>query len=248
MTQDVLVPVFVNPLVCFFADEAWSDMDLRQPDLESLLEYLCTPGEECSVQSVISRYREIKDEPQGIFAAPSEPQILEKLIWPLRNAKASYMLGNYLGTVSLCGTVAEMIAILLFDISRLEFRGAVMTEEIQKTLFGSTFEKLGQDRRVSILLGLNVIDPKAKSLFDEIRRIRKRYLHFFSQDHSALASDAVACYQATLQVVISVIGQEIRDGKIALNPKLMDYLHHKGIVQDSEVEQAGSNAAPLREA
>ena len=69
------------------------------------------------MKSLIKRYKEISKEKVRFFAAPAEERILNKLVWPLRNAKASYMVGNYLGTIALCGMVSEMVAILLFDIS-----------------------------------------------------------------------------------------------------------------------------------
>ena len=46
--------------------------------------------------------------------------------------------------------VSEMLAILIFEVAEPEINGASMTEAAQRELFGSSFEKLGQERRVSI--------------------------------------------------------------------------------------------------
>lgn len=231
MQRDVLIPIFVNPLVAFFADPNWKAMQQDAPTLEAALEYLCDPNVDSSLDAIITRYKEAKDDPRGLFAAPNEPQILEKLVWPLRNAKSSYMLGNYLGTIALCGMVAEMIAILLFEMSDLRFQNGPMTDAAQKALFGSTFEKLGQDRRVAVLHGFGLVNDATKSQFDQIRTIRKRYLHLWSHGHDSLAADAVKCYQAALGVVVTVIGQDIKDDRIVVNPNLVKYLRERGLIQ-----------------
>lgn len=57
--------------------------------------------------SLATRYREVHLAAQPLFAPPAQREILGKLIWPLRHAQNSYVLGNYLGTISLCGFVAE---------------------------------------------------------------------------------------------------------------------------------------------
>lgn len=239
MERDVLIPIFVNPLVAFFADPNWEAMQQDAPTVEVAIKYLCDPNVDPSLDAIITRYKEAKDEPRGLFAAPNEPQILEKLVWPLRNAKSSYMLGNYLGTIALCGMVAEMIAILLFEMSDLRFQNGPMTDAAQKTLFGSTFEKLGQDRRVAILHGFGLVNDATKSQFDAIRTLRKRYLHLWSHGHDSLAGDAVRCYQAALGVVVTVLGQDIKNGRIVLNPSLVKYLRERGLIkQDATPEMA----------
>ncbi len=62
------------------------------------------------------------------------------------------MVGNYLGTIALCGMVAEMVAVLLYEISNFSLKNRPMTEQDQTSVFGSKFEKLGQDRRVQDIL------------------------------------------------------------------------------------------------
>ncbi|MFQ5965627.1 MAG: hypothetical protein ACE5KZ_15235 [Candidatus Scalinduaceae bacterium] len=144
------------------------------------------------------------------------------------------MIGNYLGTISLCGMVAEMVAILLFEICDFKLNNKSMNEHDQKSLFGSTFEKLGQDRRVQVLYAYSIINDEIKKSFDLIRNKRKKYLHLWSQDHRTLSKDAIEVYHATVSIVVRAIGQDIKEGKIALNPSLVKYLEKRGIVEQSE--------------
>ena len=110
------------------------------------------------------------------------------------------MLGNYLGTISLCGMVAEMLAILLFEIAELEYHGKKMTRTDERGLFGNSFERLGRDRRVSILYANRLIDKELKDSFDAIRSNRRQYLHFWSKDYRQLPKDAVSCYRDVLKI------------------------------------------------
>ena len=69
-----------------------------------------------------------------------------------------------------------------------EINEARMTETAQRELFGSSFEKLGQERRVSILHAYGVIDDALKTSFDRIRTTRRQYLHLWSKNYDNLPS------------------------------------------------------------
>ena len=165
--------VFLNPLAFVPAMETSVPGAPSEPTPESVLDFLCTPGVDSDVTALVRRCREISTEPEPLFAAPADERILDKLVWPLLHAKGSYILGNYLGTISLCGMVSEMLAILIFEVAEPEINGARMTEAAQRELFGSSFEKLGQERRVSILHAYGLIDDALKTSFDRIRTTRR---------------------------------------------------------------------------
>ena len=112
-----------------------------------------------------------------------------------------------------------------------------MTETAQRGLFGSSFEKLGQERRVSILHSYALIDDALKTSFDWIRTTRRQYLHLWSKDYDNLSIDAVACYRDALNIVAFVLGQTIRDGKPVLEPELTRDLRAEGVFVASEPEQ-----------
>lgn len=233
---------WINPLTFLEIDEPCAAKDGSIPSSDEVLRFICSPDQAYDVKSLIDRYRHISIESQRLLAAPAEKNILEKLVWPLKHSKSSYMVGNFLGTISLCGMVAEMVAILVFDISNVTINGKPMAEEQQRALFGSSFERLGQERRVSILRSYGLIDDQTKARFDLVREKRRRYLHFFSQEHTNLADDAVKVFDATVALVVSVIGQGFDDGKIVLNASLMKYLEDHGIVQKTDVGSTDENS------
>ena len=232
-----LLKVFLNPLTFVPAMGTSVAGAPSEPTPESVLDFLCTPGVDSDVAALVRRCREISTEPELLFAAPVDERILDKLVWPLLRAKGSYILGNYLGTISLCGMVSEMLAILIFEVAEPEINGARMTEAAQRELFGSSFEKLGQERRVSILRAYGLINDALKMSFDRIRTTRRQYLHLWSKDYDKLSVDAVDCYRDALKIVASVLGQTIRDGKLVLDAKLTRYLRTQGVFVASEPEQ-----------
>ena len=214
---------WINPLRFFPLDEP-SPSDAAVPSAEAFLEFFSLPGVPADAGNLTKRYREISPEPVVLFVVPAERKILEKLVWPLRHAKAAYMVGNYLSTIALSGMVAEMVAVLLFDIAGVTVTGRPMTSKDQAALFGREFEKLDQFRRVEVLHGYGLIDDSTKSMFDGIRTIRKKYLHLWSQGQAQIASDAVNAYHSALSLVVRAVAPEIRDGAFHLSPALVRYL------------------------
>jgi hypothetical protein len=236
MSENKLFRAYVNPLIFFEADEQWaSHLPGKVLDFESVVRFICAPEISSDLESLTNRYREISGGAKNLSVAPAEPNILEKLVWPLRNAKACYMVGNYLGTISLCGMVAEMVAILIFEISNISINGKPMDKLTQESIFGRTFENLGQDQRVRVLHAMvEGIDTEVKSWFDVVRTKRKRYLHFFSQEHTQIIQDAREVFDAAVKIVLKVIGQNAKDGVILLNPDLIKYLEQKGVMETRE--------------
>jgi hypothetical protein len=226
MSDDRLIEVFVNPIQFTDVDKPWATLN-QEVTAQSVLDFICTPGVGSDIESILSRYKTISIERKRLLAAPNEQRILNKLIWPLRNAKAGYMCGNYLGVIALCGMVAEMVAIFLFEINIFQLNKRIMSDNDQKAVFGSNFEKLGQDRRINVLHTFGVIDDELRISFDTIRSIRRKYLHLWSQDHEKLPSDAVKCFEAAVLLVVSTIGQDLKDGKLLLNKGIIEYLEKK---------------------
>jgi hypothetical protein len=120
--------------------------------------------------------------------------------------------------------VAEMVAVLHFDMSQMRLNERTLCPKDQACLFGSSFEKLGQERRVRVLSVLRIVDENQVALFDTIRTIRRKYLHLWSQDHESLPDDALQAYRSAVLLVDGVIGQEIVNNRIALSPALIHYL------------------------
>lgn len=229
MAEDKIFQAWINPLAFLDVDEPWAGVGQNQPKLDAVVGFLCPPGMPADVDSLVARYKEISTEPVRLFAAPAEPRILEKLVWPLRHAKGAYVVGNYLAVIALSGMVTEMIAVLAWELGEATLGGHAMTDAEEKALFGTTFERLGQDRRVQILVAYGMIDPMARGRFDTVREIRRKYLHVWSQDHETLAKDARSGFHAAVALVTTIIGQDIKDGKMLLNPQLVKYLERQGL-------------------
>ncbi len=193
---------YVNPLTCHSVDPLFGD---DEPTLESIVGFLCTPGTDLSVTAFAQRYRDITGSMKTLAVVPHEQRLLEKLVWPLRHAKASYMTGNYLGAIALCGMVAEMVAILLFQLSEVRIGGRVMSNKDEANVFGREFERLGQERRASVLVAFGMVDESTFRNFEDVRGIRNNYLHWWSRDHNAIEKDAIKSYRAATELVALIL-------------------------------------------
>lgn len=234
---------FVNPLQYLAADEPWSSVTNEEPTLESLVRFLCGPNVPSDLESLVGRYLEVSLESRRLSFVPAEPRILERLVWPLLHAKGAYVLGNYLGTIALTGMVAEMVAILFFELSEMKINDRPMSSAAERRLFGSSFEGLGQARRVDILWAYEIISEELKEKFDRIRTRRRKYLHFWSEEHQAIEKDSRDCYLAATELVVGVIGQDFADGRVLINPKLLEYLKDRGLLSmESGAEHDSANS------
>ena len=231
------IKAWINPLA-FIELEGPSADTTASISAEAILRFLCLPETAPDNKSFVERYKRISEGQEWLSVAPAETKILEKLVWPLRQAKASYILGNNLAAVALCGMVAEMVAVLLWRLAETKLNGETLTEKYEAEIFGSRFDRLGQERRIKILSAYGIIAQADVKDFDKIRLTRNLYLHRWSEDHTGLSEDAEECFRAATRLVAKVIGQDFQDGEMRLNPRLWKYLQEKGVVepdQDSAV-------------
>lgn len=234
MGDEGLINSWINPLAFLEVDDPWAPEDGHAVSAEDILQYICTPDQDSGRDDLVARYREISTEPVRLFAVPADQRVLDKLVWPLRQAKASYMVGSYLATIALSGMVAEMVALLRWQLADASVGGHRMTKTDEAALFGSTFEKLSQDRRVKVLGALAAASPADVEAFDLVRMTRRRYLHLWSQDHDRLPPDAAACFHAAVGLVVRTIGQDIEDGMLRLQPSFARYLQRQGVYESPE--------------
>ena len=227
MPSDLTFKAQINPLA-FIEVEFPSAGEPDSITAENIVSFLCPPGTINDAENFVNRYKTISTGPT-LAVAPAEPRILEKLVWPLRHAKASYVVGNNLSVVALCGMVGEMVAILLWTLAEIERNGRASTQQEEQAKLGSTFERLGQEARVRALKKYEIIGPDITNDFNTIRVTRKKYLHLWSHDHGRLPEDAVDCFHAAIRLVIKAIGQDFNDGKLVVDPALVKYLEQKGM-------------------
>ncbi|HET8540109.1 MAG TPA: hypothetical protein VFL83_09595, partial [Anaeromyxobacter sp.] len=159
---------WINPLRCI-PIALPQPGDPPTPGAGPLLHYLFDQQAERTGEAFVRRYREVEHVAAAFPFAPDEPSVLQKLVWPLHHALGSYCLADYLGCVALCGMVGEMVAILLWEISPYPRGTPPLGEREARQLFGSSFEKLGQERRVDVLRAFRLIDDATKTAFDELR-------------------------------------------------------------------------------
>lgn len=222
---------WINPLAFLGIEGPPAPNMPAQPTAEMVLGYLCPPGTPSDVGALVGRYKEIATEPVALAVVPAEQRILDKLVWPLRHAKASYMVGNYLAVIALAGMVAEMVALLRWEVAEVSLNGRPIEPADERSLFGASFERLGQERRLQVLVAYGLIDASTKDRFDAIKETRRGYLHLWSQDHDALPKDAIKSYHAAVALVATTIGQDFSDGKIVINQALVKYLERQGVYQ-----------------
>ena len=215
---------WINPLA--FPEVDFSPAgDPDSTSAETILSFLCRPETPNDPESLVKRYKRISSTELPPSLVPAAPRILEKLVWPLREAQGSYVIGNNLSTVVLCGLAAEMVAMLLWKLAETQLNARTMKKKDEEALYGRSFENLAQARRVEILSAYGIIEPGRAEDFDTIRRTRNKYLHRWSHGHDDLQADAEKCFHAATRLVreaIAPLGFE--DGKIMLNPKLVKYL------------------------
>jgi hypothetical protein len=214
----------------------WLDChDGGEPTAEGFLRFVTGHDAEHDLRSIADRYARISGlEPEILYKVPREPRLMNKLVWPLREAKASFILGNYLGVIALCGFVAEMAAILRYQIAiAAKTEGVPGKPDAQKALFGSSFERLGQERRVDVLATLGLVDEATRGRFDAIRLARRKHLHFLSETTEGMASDAEMAYGNAFAIVFDLMGHRYEGDETLLYGKLMPYLDQVGYDLDS---------------
>jgi hypothetical protein len=180
------------------------------------------------LENIRKRYWLLTTPELDIFVVPNEKKILEKLVWPLRAAKKSFVLNDYLGCIALCGMTCEMAIIFLFDLATINVNGKPLDPKRQKQIFGRQFEELGQKRRIDVLLAYGLLNEKLAGDANKVRKIRNGYLHSLSKDYSRIEKDAEDAYKASFRLIKSLVDLPIgNEGKIVIPERLTNYLKKK---------------------
>lgn len=178
-----------------------------------------------SLKTLVQRYRKIANEDAALVTFPYHEKLAIKVLLPLHQAKAAFVLGHELSCIAMCGMIAEMLASLRFDVSRYGTCGSMsMTIEAQRQVFGNDFENLPHSRRIDVMLGCGLIDLDTANMFRDVAGTRNNYLHSFSQPHEKLAADAKRLYGLVVKLVIRITGLDAKDGSTWMSQELLEYL------------------------
>jgi hypothetical protein len=222
---------WINPLKFVELEGPWNHGSL--PSADEVVAHLSGPGLDRDVAGFCQRYRELAESLDPIPIVGADAALIEKFVWPLRHAKGSYALGNHVGCIALCGFVSEMAAILLWDISE---HGRCLPHVKQVGLFGSAYEKLGQRRRVEVLLAHDLISEEIAVEFDLIRQLRRKYLHFLSHDHGRISVDSKRAICAVMAIVSDLLRPTFENGQAIFRDDVTRYLKEKGVLVEAEDE------------
>jgi hypothetical protein len=219
-----LIKAFVNPLQILELDPPWAERVNDALTPEMFLRFLCTPRVPSDPDSLATRYREISIERVRLFAPPYEQTIMEHLVWPLRHAKAAYIVGNCLATIALAGVVAEMTALLLWDVfgsPEIKRSGKVMKE-----LGTSAFEHADQARRVRALRAAGLISAEEVHAYGRIRAGRRSHMHLWSKTAEApIEKTAVSMFDDSVYLVSAALGLGIGEGGVmTMKQAILDYV------------------------
>lgn len=135
------IEVTLNLLTFLEADEGWIfAREGGTPTVDEILKFLCPPMHD-DHKAILERYRELIGERRNqLPILPAERRILQKMFLPLRAAIGSYMVANYLGTIALCGSVCEMLAIFWYDLARVKTRDVIMDTAAQRKMYGNSLK------------------------------------------------------------------------------------------------------------
>jgi len=174
-------------------------------------------------KEILERYTDITTEELHLPLVPHTEKIFNRLLKPLKSAKLNYCLGDYLATIASCGVASEMLTILLWKISDIMLNNKPMTENDEKGLFGKSFEKLIQEKKLNILKTYGLINNIQYGNFISIKNSRNHYLHWWNLEIKNEKAEALNIFKKSLQLFkeITGIGLSKEPGAIKINPLLM---------------------------
>jgi hypothetical protein len=182
-------------------------------------------------REVLERYCEASSPDLYAPFMPHSSKLFERLISPLKSAKRSYCFGEYLATIELSAHVGEMLAQITWEMTPITHNKKRVTEVFEKGVLGSKFEKLGQERRISILHAFGAINDSQRKLFADLKNKRRGYFHLWSTGTENLKEDSLSSFKWALTLTCEILQIGISPnvpGKVRVNPNLVSYLKDRG--------------------
>jgi hypothetical protein len=212
-------PVSKEYLDCLYDGKNHSG-DIEHKMMKAVLQF---PPDELP-REVLERYVKVSEKGPYIPIFPFTEKLFERFLVPLKSAKRLYCLGEFLAAIELSAHLGEMLALLLWQITPTVLNGKQIDEEKEKALWGRTFEKMGQEKRINLLDAFGVLAVSDKKLFDFLRETRRKYFHFWSATTEKIESDALQSFLKISSLVQSILKIKYKDGAVIINPLLEAYL------------------------
>lgn len=199
--------------------------------VDAILRDLCRGGADPTPDAVVARYREVSSATTEILFVPDEAKILERIVWPLRSAKQSYCLGDFLGSIGLSGIVCEMATVFIFDLGVQLWSLDKLDADLRSLVEKRDYGKKRQAERIKILKRVGAISDELAQRLTDVRRMRREYLHLLSTSYEHIQRDAAAALSGATRVVGGLVALPLGEGgRLSMPAHLRDYL--SGIVAD----------------
>ena len=213
------VPINKNDIPELLKEKSGSiDIESKKEILKDFFKF----STEVLSKEILERYLESSHPDMYIPIVPHYRKIVDKIVQPLKSAKYSYCLEEYVSTVSLCGLVGEMLAILTWKIKPISLNGRILNEEDEKILFGSSFEKLSQKKRLNVLKGLELISKEQEKMFNNLRNSRRPYLHLWTSDMIHVKEISFKCLKDAFILFKQIFEIKLIGGSsITINPLIL---------------------------
>lgn len=211
--------VIMNPVMWAESD---SDGHGTIASFENLFTFLSgVVGDENGLKDARSRYEKFRKKSNNILPADlSEFNIIGILV---KTAISSFIIRESIGTIASCGMIGEIMTKFLFKVWNETIQKQPLSKDNQKRLFGGTFGKQFQKRRIDILYELEIIDSSTKSFFDIVNEIRNDYLHI-KKDLTNVDNDAEKIWEHTTKILDHTFQMKIENKKIWINKHIRDHL------------------------
>jgi hypothetical protein len=227
--------VYIDPFGC--NDSRWKIAEFSDPataDLIKNIEYFLGVGT-LITEEQFNRFKRLCIEEASLTIVPTGALLFENIFHPLRLAKKSYITGDYLSTIALCGMVGEMLALFIFKIGTTPPNGVGIPEDEQKSKWGSRFERLGQEKRIDALHGLNFIGNEMAQKFDFLRSARRPYFHFWEKKSNNIELDSHEMYLKAISLVAAVFDLRSEPPMLKVHNSVLRFLEQSGEIFPTDV-------------
>jgi hypothetical protein len=224
---DADIPVYMRPLA-ITALEALLPVNISDAPGDLALTLLgdLVQNPPDPLTTLRQRYSQVSNQSSEPHIVPLHDTIMRHVVRPLKEAKQCYVLGMPVACIAQAGLVGEMVALWRFRMLQPQLDGRPLDEGLQKLVFGSEFDKLGQEARVRVLRALDQIDDETVQAFGELRSLRRQYLHFMVDEQKDIDADARRALGYANTLVLKTLSVTYQDGKLVLPPKVLRHIQN----------------------